>query len=64
MLKKEKKKNKKKVNKRSSKNVKEKNYRYGILAFLTYIIGIILLANLFIERKLQVGLLKKLKWNL
>ena len=51
MLKKEKKKNKKKVNKRSSKNVKEKNYRYGILAFLTYIIGIILLANLF---KIQV----------
>ena len=51
MLKKEKKKNKKKVNKRNSKNVKEKNYRYGILAFLTYIIGIILLANLF---KIQV----------
>ena len=33
------------------KNVKEKNYRYGILAFLTYAIGIILLANLF---KIQV----------
>ena len=33
------------------KNVKEKNYRYGILAFLTYAIGIILLATLF---KIQV----------
>ena len=34
-----------------SKNIKEKNYRYGILTFLTYIIGIVLLANLF---KIQV----------
>lgn len=34
-----------------SRNIKEKNYRYGILTFLTYIIGIVLLANLF---KIQV----------
>ena len=51
MLKKDNKKNIKKKNKRASKNIKEKDYRYGILAFLVYTIGIILLANLF---KIQV----------
>ena len=42
---------KRKKNENISKNVKEKNYRYGLLAFLTYLVGIILLANLF---KIQV----------
>lgn len=42
---------KRKKNENISKNVKEKNYRYGLLAFLTYMVGIILLANLF---KIQV----------
>ena len=42
---------KRKKNENISKNVKEKNYRYRLLAFLTYLVGIILLANLF---KIQV----------